>query len=243
MNISTSTQRICLWMSVAMAPAILTGLLVAGWLPLPAPSDTPAQVGGMFRNNPAGIKLCTLLISLGGTLTLPLASVITVQMRKIEGAPSALAWTQLTSACAGGVLFLVPTFPWQAAAYRAATHSDEMLQTLNDLGWLPILSMVFPAQLQLFCIGAAILMDKNGVTPFPRWSGYLCLWVVMLLAPSAFVLFFFSGPFAWNGIFTFYLAATGYFLWFYVMCVVLLKSIGNERREIRPARTETEPHL
>ncbi len=196
----------------------------------------------MFRGNPTGIKICTLLIGIGGTLTLPLAAVIAIRMRKIEGAASALAWTQLLAAAAGGVLFLVPTFPWQAAAYRASTHSDEMLQTLNDLGWLPLLSMVFPAQLQLLCIGLAILMDKGKAPEFPRWSGYLCLWVVMLMAPSAFVLFFFSGPFAWNGLFTFYLAATGFFIWFYVMCFLLLKSVNEEFDAGRPSAGRAEAH-
>jgi hypothetical protein len=229
-------------MALGMAPAALSGFIAAGWLPVPAPSDSPAQVAAMFRDNPTGIKICTLLISISGTLTLPLAAVIGIRMRKIEGAASALAWTQMLASAAGAVLFMVPTFPWQAAAYRASTHSDEMLQTLNDLGWLPILSMVFPFQLQLLCVGLAILMGKGEAPELPRWSGYLCLWGVMLMAPSAFVLFFFSGPFAWNGVFTFYLAGTGFFTWYYAMCFLLLRATNKELDAARLADTQAEVH-
>jgi hypothetical protein len=123
---------------------------------------------------------------------------------------------------------MVPAYFWQAAAYRASEHSPEMLQTLNDLSWLPLLSAIFPAQLQLLAIGLAILLDQRETPELPRWLGYLSLWEMVLLVPSALVLFFYSGPFAWNGILTIWLAAISFIIWFYSTCVVLLRCLKRD---------------
>jgi hypothetical protein len=223
---NAQTERICVWIAMAFPPVMVVGLLAAGWIPFPSPAATPAAVAAMYRDNAAGIKVCSLLMMLSGTLTLPLGAVLTVRMRKIEGPASPLAWTQLAAAAVGAVLFMVPPYFWQAAAYRAEHHADELLQTLNDLAFLPLLSAIFPAQLQLLALGLAILLDKNDPPELPRWTGYLSLWVMVLLIPSALVLFFFTGPFAWNGILTIWLAAIVFIIWFYVMCTVLLKQVA-----------------
>jgi len=55
-----------------------------------------------------------------------------VQMRRIEGPNSPLAYTQLGMAALGSLLFIYPAYFWLAAAYRP--HSPEMSQTLNEFG-------------------------------------------------------------------------------------------------------------
>lgn len=225
---NAQTERICVWIAMAFPPVMVAGLLAAGWIPLPPPAATPAAVAAMYRDNAAGIKVCSLLMMLSGTLTLPLGAVLTARIRKIEGPNSPLAWMQLAAAAVGAVLFMVPTYFWQAAAYRAPEHADKLLQALNDLAFLPLLSAIFPAQLQLLALGLAILMDSNDPPELPRWTGYLSLWVMVLLLPSALVLFFFTGPFAWNGILTIWLAAIVFIIWFYTMCAVLLK-LGSSK--------------
>lgn len=214
---------------MAFPIVMVIGLLAADWIPLPAPSDSPVQVSAMYRDHAAGIKICALLMILSGTLTLPLGAVLTVRIRNIEGPAPALAWLQLGAAAVGAVLFMVSPCFWMAAAYRPGVRSNELLQTLNDLAWLPLLSAIFPAQLQLFSVGLATLLDRNTPPELPRWTGYLSLWVMVLLSPSALVLFFFTGPFAWNGLLTIWLAAIAFIIWFYSMCTALLRSSSRDQ--------------
>jgi hypothetical protein len=226
--VNVKAERICLWLAMIMPPVLLISNIIAGFLPPPAPGLSADQVAEMYRANSVGIRVGGLLIGLGGTLTLPLAAVLTVRMRRIEGAASVFAWTQLASATAGAVLFIVPGFFWEAAAYRADTHSDEIFQTLNDLAWLPLISAIFPAQLQLLSVGLAVVMDRSGASGLPRWTGYFSIWVAVLFTPSAVVLFFYSGPFAWNGILTFWLAVTSFVIWFYSISIALLRSVEQK---------------
>jgi hypothetical protein len=227
--VNAKAERLCLWLGIIFPVVMLISILAGDFLPPPSPADSAQQVAEMYRSNSVGIRISGLLLGLAGTLTMPLAAVLTVRMRRIEGSASVLAWTQLASATCGAVLFIVPAFFWEAAAYRADIHSDEIFQTLNDLAWLPLISAVFPAQLQLVSIGLAILMDRSAEPELPRWLGYLSLWVAVLLTPSALVLFFKSGPFAWNGVLTWWLAAIAFVAWFYTICFVLLKSVEGRK--------------
>jgi hypothetical protein len=66
---------------------------------------------------------------------------------------------------------------------------------------------------------------------FQRWVGYLNAWVAVLLVPGVLVLFFNTGPFAWNGVLVFWLAATAETIWFVTMLVVLRRAIDQQQAE------------
>ena len=61
--------------------------------------------------------------------------------------------------------------------------------------------------------------------------GYFSLWCAILLAPGILVIVFHTGPFAWNGIFAFWLPLTVLGTWFFVMTVPLLQAIKQQERE------------
>ena len=64
--------------------------------------------------------------------------------------------------------------------------------------------------IQCLSIAAAIL-NKADQDVFPRWLGYFNVWVAVLLLPAVLLPFFKHGPFAWHGIFEFWLAALVFF--------------------------------
>jgi hypothetical protein len=59
----------------------------------------------------------------------------------------------------------------------------------------------------------------------------------IIVTPGAILQFFKDGPFAWNGIFVFWIPATVFVIQFVVNVVYLLKAIKNEElaEELRPA--------
>jgi hypothetical protein len=64
---------------------------------------------------------------------------------------------------------------------------------------------------------------------FPRWFGFLSIWCGLLYTPGALTFFFKTGPFAWNGLLTFYIAATAFFLWIVSLVILLLRAIGQQK--------------
>jgi hypothetical protein len=80
---------------------------------------------------------------------------------------------------------------------------------------------------QQLAIGIAAFSDHDGHV-FPRWVGYFNVWCAALLLPAVLIPFFKTGPFAWHGIFEFWLAAAIFFGWVVVMTAVTLAAIGRQ---------------
>ena len=114
------------------------------------------------------------------------------------------------------------------AAFRPGVVSGEITQALNDLFWF--LWTVPGTSFEVWCLaaGAAILLDGRARPVFPRWSGYFSLLVAMSFLPGVMALFFKSGPFAYNGVFPWWVPTVMFFLWALVMTPLTFTAIRNE---------------
>ena len=102
-------------------------------------------------------------------------------------------------------------------------RNPEITVTLNDIAWLLFITPIAPFMIQNVAIGVAILNDSRQT--LPRWMGYLNFWVAFLFIPDVLAFFFHSGPFAWRGIFVFWLALAAYSVFLIVMGVMLRRAI------------------
>jgi hypothetical protein len=223
-------QRICVWCGPVAMTLLFGGLIVAGWLPPPSPHATALQVAHMYQTHTDRIRIAALMIACAGAMTAPFVAVISTQMKRIEGPSGPLSQIQLGCGMLGVLLFTIPTFFWQAAAYDPH-RSAGITQALHVAGWLPFIAAIFPAIVQNFSIAGAVFTDKRANPVFPRWLGYANIWIATLFVPSGMVLFFHHGPFSWNGIFTFWLAATVFGVWACAMIVCMLKAIVQQEAE------------
>ena len=77
-------------------------------------------------------------------------------------------------------------------------------------------------------VGFATLADKSAEPVFPRWSGFVNLWLGTLFLPGGLIVFFKTGPFAWDGFIAFWIPFAAFALWFLVMTPVLLRAIRQQ---------------
>ncbi|WP_445187309.1 hypothetical protein ACTXG6_09070 [Pseudonocardia sp. Cha107L01] len=63
---------------------------------------------------------------------------------------------------------------------------------------------------------------------YPRWTAYFNVWAAVLFLPGGLAYFFRTGPFAWNGVFAFWVAASTFFLWLLVMTWLTIAAIDTE---------------
>jgi hypothetical protein len=99
---------------------------------------------------------------------------------------------------------------------------------MNDLAWIMFLGIVSTFVVQLIVIGFAILCDRRTAPVFPRWVGYLNLWMALLFTPATVLIFFKSGPFAWDGLLVWWLPFAAFVLWFPVNTFFLLKAVRED---------------
>jgi hypothetical protein len=202
----------------------LIGFLIAGLLPLPlGPSDSTEKVVNFYSHDTrvaAGLVIATL----GLCLVFPLIALIGVHMVRMEGRTPILTFLQLIAGSATGVFLVMPMILMTIIPFRP-DRSPELTVTLNDIAWLLFLTPIGPFIIQNVAIGTAILSDRNGI--LPRWVGYLNFWVALLFVPDILAFFFHSGPFAWNGIFIFWLAFVAYAIFLIAMGLVLRQAVKD----------------
>jgi hypothetical protein len=224
-------QMLCVWAGPVMVFGwIASFVLLARFIPPPSPGKTPDQLVEMYSEHTGSIRLGLMLTMFASALLVPFAAVISAQMKRIEGPRAVLAPTQLIS---GGLLaleFIIPLMIWQTAAYRPEI-GPTLIRMLNDLGWIMFVGVISSAVVEFACIGLVILADERNTGVFPRWAGYFNLWVALLVAPAGIVPFFKHGPFAWNGIFSFFMPMVVFAAWVVVMVVLLRRAIDHEERE------------
>jgi hypothetical protein len=225
------TKRVltlCAWAGPATVVIALIGWLVAGVLPIPlGPESSVEQVVDFYNQGPrviAGLAISTL----GICLVFPLIAVIGAHMVRMEGRTPILTFLQLITGAATGVCLLLPLLLMTVITFRP-DRNPELTVTLNDIAWLLFLTPIAPFMIQNVAIGVAILNDKSQT--LPRWVAYVNFWVAFSFVPDPLAFFFHSGPFAWRGIFIFWLALTTYSIFLVVMGVMLHKAIKESADE------------
>jgi hypothetical protein len=224
---SKTVQRICVWCGPAMAVIFAIGFLLAGVIPPPSPNNSAQQIALWYRDNAINIRWGLVFTIIASALLGPYFSIITVQMRRMEGVRPTLAYTQLALGALAIIEFIIPVMIMQGAAFR--TDRDPLLvQALNDVGWIMFLGVVTTFMIQLICFGVAILLDRRSEPIFPRWVGYFNIWISMLFMPGTFLVFFHTGPLAWNGLFIWWIPFAAFLAWFPVNTVYLLRAVNRD---------------
>lgn len=225
-------QRLCVWSGPALIITFMVGFwFVGGMIPPPSPAKSAEEIARFYTENQTRIQLGLFISMIAAGFAFPWAVVIALQMKRAEGRWGPLSITELVSGAVLCLLFVFPMFAMAAAAYRPETRSPELTQALNDLGWLPFIGFIAPACVQVLAFGIVPFIDKRPDPVFPRWVGYFNLWCVILFAPGILDIFFTTGPFAWNGIFAFWIVLAIFGSWFLVMVLPLLKAIRQEEQE------------
>jgi len=230
-------QKLCAYSGCAFVVLFMIAFLVVGDLvpPIP-PSWSAAQVAQFFATHSLQLKAAMAISMIATPLGFPWSAVIAIHTSRIEGRFPVLSVTQLLCSIwsFGGLFGAV--VPFVAAVFRP-DRPAEIIYMLDDQGWIWTVMIGSAAVMQGFAIGLAMLSDSSAFPVFPRWLGYFNCWVGILLIPGCMVPFFTTGPFAWNGLFAFWVPLTMFSVWIFVDCWAILRVIDAEQVEARPTQT------
>ncbi len=216
------------WAAPAFALIILPTFLMMDYLPPLGPSADAEAVAAMYEENRTGIRLGATIIMQFAFLILFWVAAISVQLHRIGGVQSRIfTYAQLLFGLAVQIVFLVASLAWTVAAFRPERDA-ELIMLMNDIGWLCLVMPVLQATFMALMIGLAILSDPRATPLFPRWAAYLNFWVGLVAAPGALATFFKTGPFAWNGLLTFWLPLVALLIWFVAMAWLTSKAAMRE---------------
>lgn len=198
-------------------------------MPPPKPGLTEVQIVEFVQSNAKSMQIAWVLLALTlGTASLSSGLIVT-QMRRMEGVSAALSYAYLSVlavAALPGCLFCSLMFA--LAAFRP-DREPRVIVMLYDMGMLSFVGSLgcFVTQYMVFAV--AIFLDKRGI--FPRWLAYMSIWGIVTELVAVPIWTFRSGPYAWDGLISFYLGTVIFVVWEVCLIVCLYKAIKQQQLE------------
>ena len=224
-------RLLCAWSGVITLLFMFLGLIVAGWLPVPSPHMTAAQVTIMYVHKADRIRFFGVMNLVAAGWSVMWVAAISAQLRRIESGRSPM-WTylQLGAGVCSSFLFACQALPWTVAAFRPE-RAPQITQALHDMGFLWFLMPVPFVIAGMFAIAACILEDKSRTPVYPRWVAYLNLWLILIWPVAIWTTYAKTGPLAWNGLFVWWIPVVDYTIWSIVMCWATARAINHQHAE------------
>ncbi|MGE2713053.1 hypothetical protein ACQI4L_03235 [Mycolicibacterium litorale] len=214
------------------------GFLLADLLPFPGPYS--ADVAAAYFHEDIDLKrFGIILMIVGGTMFMLFGAAIADRLRRVEGVGPIAAATQFGSAVIASTLMMLCGSMMLVGLLRPEMP-DSSYQLLNHVTWLALGGLWQPGAVQAGCTAWAILSDKSSTPVFPRWVGWYSACMAFGSLTGSLIPFFTSGPFAWNGFISFWVAGAIFFAWYIIILVQFIlahrRSSAQEKQEAVLAR-------
>ena len=224
--------RCCAWAGVLFS---ITWLVAAGpvtggvYIWPPSAADSAAKTVADYTGNIMGMRVATTIMIFTSMLYTIWGTAVSMLVKKVEGDYPILFYIQMVSLAACVVVVMLIGYFWGAAAWRAGEVPIEITRVLNDIGWLGVLYTGAPFAVYQIALAVVIFSDRSDQPVYPRWSGYLNLFVSLFMMEAALILFFKTGPFSQNGLFVFYLPMSVFFIWIMTFSFLSLRAINQKQ--------------
>ncbi len=228
----TKSEIACAWSGIAFCVVWGLGMaVIARYLPPTAPSLGAQEIAALYEQNRNLIRTGAIVMFIGNGFYLSFTAIVSIVMWR--AGYQLWAAVQLLGGGIGAMAPFVSTMFWTAAAFRP-DRDPQVILALNDVAWLFAIMFTVPVFFQYLSVGIVGLMGKGDDAPWPRWVGYLSIWLAVVQQPAPLLTYFKTGPFAWDGLFGFWIPAMAFFTWIIVMVNVLLKSIRRHAEQQKP---------
>ena len=185
-------------------------------IPPASPQLSPADLAAFYIQYHSSILFGESMAAFVGVLYGTWSAQMALVMWRIEGANPILT----ISALIGGILttWVVVFCPalWAAAAFRTDIDPNT-LRTLNDCTFIMFNITYMGTTVQAILVGIVGLLDKGERKVFPAWVSWWAILTGLSFIPITALPFYTSGPVAWNGLITFWIGFTTFFVWMITM--------------------------
>ena len=223
-------QRAMIWWALGFMVIFGSAwFFLIGLMPLPPATQTPAEVAAFYSANSMKIRIGATICSWTSAFMVPFYAVIAAQMARLEKGIPIWAILQFGGGMMMTIFLVLPPLFWGVAAF-APDRAPEITAIMHQLANLTLVTtdQYFIFQMVPLVVLALTTPDAPD-NPLPRWFGYFSIWVAFMFELGAAGFMFKTGPFAWNGLFVFWLPLTIFGVWVSVMSWVFLRAIGNQQ--------------
>jgi hypothetical protein len=208
----------------------LWGILAGNMPPFPA-SATPVEVKQHFQDIRPRL-LIALSICLTMTAFYMSFSVATARvMERIEGPGGILSKLEMM----GGTITCAPVMTtmsiWLTAAHEVNNLSPEIMHMLYWFGWFTFDLAYFVTSFQIAAVSIVFMRDKREKKLVPNavsWWGWVTFASFFVVSAIPFVT---TGPLAFNGVISFWIAFFTWFFWIPSLSYYIIKAVDRIKAE------------
>lgn len=226
---SIQAQRILVWWALAFI--LIFGLsygFLIHLLPLPRATLTADEVALFYRQNSFEIRLGAVICSWVSAFMVPLAVVIGVQMARLEQGIPIWSILEICGGCLMSLFLVLPPMFWGIAAF-SPERPHEITLFMHEFANLTLVTSDQFFIFQNVAIAYVALTQRiDSNSPFPRWMGYFTIWASFMFEAGALGFLSRTGPFAWNGLFVYWIPLIVFGTWFFVMAFMLLRALRHQ---------------
>lgn len=244
-HFSERSQHAILWWGITFAIIYAVAFIfLLEQMPLKDPAWSAEQVAAWYNEDAGQIKWGAVLASWTGAFMLPILTVLAIQMARVETGGWKI-WSALTlvSGAMMSLFLMLPPMFWGVAAYTAPRNDPEVTTVMHELASL---TMTTTDQFYIFAWIAVTVIALRPATqlvknnPFPRWWGYLSLWITIMFEAGAIAFIPRSGPFAWNGLLVFWSPFVLFTIWITIQSWLMFRALRGQVAEPDPERASDE---
>lgn len=230
---SEKSQKAILWWGLAMAGIYTLALwLCFDMIPLWDPEWSADRVAQEYAEHNDRIKWGAVISGWTGAFMMPILAVVSIQMARVEtGGAKIWSTLGLVSGALMSVWLMLPPLFWGTAAYTEDRVSSEVTTIMHELGSL---TLTTTDQYYIFLwIGISVLCFRGATAqvpnnPFPRWWGYLSLWITLMFEAGAFAFVPRTGPLAWDGLLVFWSPLSLFGVWISVQAWLIFRALDAQ---------------
>lgn len=184
-----------------------------------------------------GMSVCMVL----GSCYITFGAAVSRVMRRIEGPEGMLSNLELMGATITYCPIVVACGIWLTAALQIDVLSPEAVQTMYYLAWMIIDIAYMVTSWQIIAASVVFLRDKREKKLVPAWVSWWGFVTVASFFPVSLIPFFKDGPFAFHGMFNFWIAFPTWYIWIVSMSIFIIKAVNRIEIEDGAAQEKEVP--
>lgn len=231
---SERSQRAILWWGIGMA--VIYGfclIFLFDMVPTKDPEWSAAEVASWYSEHHDRILWGAVISGWVGAFMMPILVVVTMQIERVEegGGPKVWTYLSLVSGALMSVWLMLPPLFWGVAAYTQDRVDSEVTTIMHELGTLTLTTtdqyyIFLWVAVSVFCLRPKTAEIPNN--PFPRWWGYLSLWITVMFEAGAFAFVPRTGPLAWDGLLVFWSPLSLFSVWIGIQCWLIFRALRGQ---------------
>lgn len=183
-----------------------------------------------------GMSVCMVL----GSCYMTFGAAVSRVMRRIEGQDGMLANVEMMGATITYCPIVVACGIWLTCAMQVDRLSPDAVQTMYSLAWMIIDLAYMVTSWQIIAAAIVFLRDKREKKLVPAWVSWWGFVTVASFFPVSLIPFFKTGPFAFHGLFNFWIAFPTWYVWIVSMSIFIIKAVN--RIEIEDGAAQPKEH-